>query len=193
MPDSDPADLDGRVLSAAIRVFASEATSRVTLKRVALEAGVPSEEVTDRWSSTTELLTAAVNRLTGDLAGSDAGADVATRGGDLTPEQDALLDQAVHLAARAVLDQIDPTQFQGQFPLSDSLIDHFVKQGADLRTARYRAFQLMVVEFGARLFSASLLVVCGLEEETPAQVRAEIDSLEDLVALRAVHPTDQVA
>ena len=192
MTDTDPADLDDRVLSAAVRVFASEPTSRVTLKRVALEAGVPSEQVTDRWSSTTELLTAAVDRLTEDLAGAGRGA-VVTRGGQVTERQDALLDQAVHLSARALLDQVDPTHLRGRFPMSDNLIAHFVSQGADLRTARYQTFQLMVVEFGARLFASSLLVACGLQDESPAQVRAEIDSLQDLVALRALQPTDQVA
>lgn len=192
MPETDPADLDDRVLSAAIRVFASEPTSRVTLKRIALEAGVPSEQVTDRWSSTTELLTAAVDRLTEDLLGSGRGV-VLTQGGQLTERQEALLDQAVHLSARAVLDQVDPTHFQGRFPMSDSVIAHFVSQGDDLRTARYRAFQLMVVEFGARLFGSSLLVACGLQDESPAQVRAAIDSLQGLVALREEHQTDQVA
>ncbi len=192
MPDTDPADIDDRVLCAAIRVFATEPTSRVTLKRVALEAGVPSDEVTDRWSSTTELLTAAVDRLTQDLTGAGRGAAL-TRGGQVTERQDELLDQTVHLSARAVLDQVDPTHLRGRFPMSDSLIDHFVSQGADQRSARYLTFQLMVVEFGARLFGSSLLVACGLQDESPAEVRATIDSLQDLVALQVVHPTDQVA
>ncbi len=192
MSDSDPTDLDDRVLSAAIRVFATEPTSRVTLKRVALEADVPAQQVTDRWSSTTELLTASVDRLTEELAGSATEA-VPTRGGDLAPERHALLDQVVQLLARSLLDQIDPNHFRDRFPIAERLVDHFMAQGADLRTARYRTFQLMVVEFGVRLFSSSLLVACGLGHETPAQVRAEIDSLQDLVALRGVHPVDQVA
>jgi AcrR family transcriptional regulator len=193
MSDSDPVDLDDRVLSAAIRVFASEATSRVTLKRVALEADVPSELVTERWSSTTELLGAAVERLTDDLAAAATCETVPTRGSELTDQQGALLDQAVQLVARALLDQIDPIQLKGRFPMLDQLIGQFVDDGADLRTARYRAFQLMVVEFGVRLFSSSLLVACGLQDESPAQVRSEIDSLEDLVAIRSAHPADQVA
>ncbi len=194
MPDSEPEDVDDRVLSAAIRVFASEPTSQVTLKRVALEAGVPADQVISRWSSTTALLTGAVDRLTEDMTAAAGGA-TSTRGGDLCERQDALLDQAVHLSARAVLDQIDPTEFKGQFPMSDTLVRHFERQGADLRTARYRAYQLMVIEFGYRLFSSSLLVACGLEDENPCQVRAEIDALQDLVSQRTVDTdtADQVA
>ncbi len=188
MRENDPAGTADRVVAAAIRVFASEATSHVTLKRIALEAGLPSEEVTSRWSSTAELLNAATERLTDELAAAGTCAQVPTRGGELSERQAELLDQAVQLLARARLDQIEPWLPEGRFPILNQLIDQFVADGADLRTARYRAFQLLVVEFGARLFAPSLLVAVGLHDETPAQVRAEIDSLQDLVAIRAVHP-----
>ena len=177
MPETDPADLDDRVLSASIRVFASEPTSRVTLKRIALEAGVRAEQVTDRWSSTTELLTAAVDRLTEDLLGSGRGVR-ATQGGQLTERQEALLDQAVHLSRALLCSTRSTPTLPGPVPHVRQRIAHFVSQGDDLRTARYRAFQLMVVEFGARLFGSSLPVACGLQDESPAQVRAAIDSLQ---------------
>jgi AcrR family transcriptional regulator len=188
MSDTESADLDERVLSAAIQVFASEPTSQVTLKRVALEAEVPAELVTQRWASTTELLAATIERLTDDLAAAAICDDVPTRGSELTDQQSDLLDQAVHLVARSLLDGIDPARLQGRFPMIDQLIEQFVAAGTDLRTARYRAFQLLVVEFGARLFSTTVQAACGLLDETPAQLRTEIDSLQDLVAIRAAHP-----
>jgi AcrR family transcriptional regulator len=188
MSDNETVGLDRRVVEAAIKVFASEATGQVTLKRVALEAEVPAESVTDRWSSTTELLGAAIDRLADDLAAAAVCDEVPTRGGALTSRQSELLDQVVHLVVRAAIDGVHTPDLAGRFPMIDQLIDQYVDSGVDLRTARYRAYQLLVVEFGWRIFSSQLLTVCGLDDESPDQVRAEIDSLEDLVAIRAVHP-----
>jgi len=188
MSDNETVDLDRQVVAAAIKIFASEATGQVTLKRVALEAQLPAEWVTGRWSSTTELLGAAIDRLADDLADAAVCDEVPTRGGALTPRQSELLDQLVHLVVRSAIDNVQAPDLAGRFPMIDQLIDQYVEAGVDLRTARYRAYQLLVVEFGWRIFSSQLLTVCGLDDESPDQVRAEIDSLEDLVAIRAVHP-----
>ena len=103
------------MVSAATRVFATEATRQVTLKRVALEAHVPAQQVTDRWATTTELLTASVDRLTEELAGS-ATEPVPTRGGNLTAERDVLLDQVVQLLARLAARPDRPEPLPGPVP-----------------------------------------------------------------------------
>jgi len=190
MPASDPDDLANQILAVSIQVFGAAGTHQVTIDGVAREAGVPTEEVAARWPTTISLLTASIERLTDDLAAAATCEEVPTRGSELTAEQSALLDQVVGLVARALVDRTDPGQLQGRFPMIDQLIEQFVASGTDLRTARYRAFQLLVVEFGARLFSGTVLAACGLEDESPSQVRAEIDSLQDLVAIRAVHPAE---
>ena len=107
-----------------------EAPSRVTLKRIALEADLPAEEVLKRWSSAGQLLAAAVGRLTEDLDDAGTCERVPVRGGELSERQSALLDQAVHLLrARARLDQIEPLGVDGRFPIVEQLIDQFVARG----------------------------------------------------------------
>ncbi len=54
-------------------------------------------------------------------------------------------------------------------------------EGVDRRAARYQAFVVVLIEFGARLFVPRLLRACGLDDESPAQVRAELDHVQDLV------------
>jgi AcrR family transcriptional regulator len=188
-PGTDAQSADA-ILAAATRVFATEATRQVTLKRIALEARVPSDTVTARWATTAELLGEVFRALAEDLARRCPPDRVPRHAGELTGEQDALLDSMVQILVRSSLDGLDPTEVIERYPTIERLIDQHMNDGLDELTARYRVFQMMLLEGGYRLFADLLLVACGLADEPEGRARGEVNALELLISTLPPVPTE---
>ncbi len=188
-PGTDAESADA-ILAAATRVFASEATRQVTLKRVALEARVPSHTVTDRWASTAELLGEVYRVLADGIARLYPPGHAPRHAGDLDAEQDALLESMVQIVARSSLDGFDLAQLVERFPNIERMIDQHMTEGLDQLTARHRVFQVLLLEFGYRLFSDLLLTACGLDDEPEGRARAEVNALELLIATLPPVPSE---
>jgi TetR/AcrR family transcriptional regulator, repressor for neighboring sulfatase len=186
--DADPRD---QIVAAAAKVFATEATRQVTLKRVALEARVPFELVSERWASPTDLLEAVFQKLTGEIQSDWADGFAPRHGGDLDADQSERLDALVNIVLRASLDGVALGQVHHRYPIVDRMIEHATARGLDPRTARYRIFELLVVEFGLRAFSPHLLNACGLHDESAEQVRSEISALELSLQTLPPVPTEE--
>ena len=188
-PGTDAESADA-ILPAATKVFATEATRQVTLKRVALEARVPSQAVTDRWASTSELLGEVYQVLADRIAQLCPPGHALRHAGDLDAEQDGLLESMVQIVVRASLDGIDLSQLIERFPNIERMIDQRLTEGLDETTARYRVFQVLVLEFGYRLFADMLLAACGLADEPEGRARSEVNALELLITTLPPVPSE---
>jgi AcrR family transcriptional regulator len=170
------------LVSAATRVFATESTRQVTLKRVALEARVPPDAVSERWSSATDMLASVFQQLTAQIVEPWPPDHAPRRGGELTEDESELVDSIANIIVRASLDGVDVSSLSEHFPIIERMIDRLVRGGADPLTARYRVHQLLVIEFGFRIFAEHLRGMCGLADEPDDRARAEIDAIELLLS-----------
>jgi AcrR family transcriptional regulator len=182
------ADAQEHIVAAAANVFATEATRQVTLKRVALEARLPSAEVTERFDSTADLLSAVFASLSDELHAGFPDGEVPRHGGDLDEAQRQLLDAIVMISTRAVLDGFDPAQLRGTFPMLDRMAQQGVDDGHDERTARYRVFETLLLEFALRVFARPLADMCGLDDESDHCLQHEVSRLE--MALHGLPPVE---
>ncbi len=180
------ADPREHIVAAATKVFTTEATRQVTLKRIALEARVRPETVTELWDSTADLLTAVFEQLTHDIASGWPDGRVPGHGGDLDDDQSEWADAIVNIVMRATIDGVDHTQITERHPIIDRLVEAAAATGVDYRTARYRVYQLLLLEFSYRAFSSHLLAACGLEREPGDCVRREVSALQ--LSLRHLPP-----
>jgi AcrR family transcriptional regulator len=189
LPGTDAESADA-IVAAATRVFATEATRQVTLKRVALEARVPSHVVTGRWTSTADLLGEVYGVLADGIARLSPPGHVLRHAGDLDAEQDALLESMVQIVVRSSLDGFDLTELVERFPNIERMIDQHMTEGLDELTARHRVFQVLLLEFGYRLFADLLLAACGLADEPAGKARDEVNALELLIATLPPVPSE---
>jgi hypothetical protein len=90
------------------------------------------------------------------------------------------------ITTRAVLDGIAPATLLPAFPVVDQMAQNGVEVGLDERTARYRVFETLLLEFALRFFARSLADVCGLADESDDCLRRELSQLEQ--ALRTLPP-----
>jgi len=185
--DADSADA---ILAAATKVFASEATRQVTLKRVALEARVPPHVVTARWASPAELLTEVFGRLGENLAERFPPGQMPRHGGEFDAEQGELVDAMLSILVRSALDGMDLTERVDRYPTIERLIQQHMDDGLDELTARYRVFETVLVELGYRFFADQLQVACGLTEEPEGRLRDEVNALEQMVAALPPIPSE---
>jgi AcrR family transcriptional regulator len=186
--DADPGD---EIVAAATRVFASEPTRQVTLKRVALEAHVPAQVVLDSWANITELLSAVLERIMQDLAEGFADDAPPRHGGELDDRQDALVDALMCIWVRAALDGYDIEPLVDEHPTIARMVGRLVDGGLDDVTARHRVFQQLILEFGYRLFGEQMATACGLEGEPLAQRRAGVNAVQ--VAIPRLPPVASAA
>jgi AcrR family transcriptional regulator len=185
--DADSADA---IIAAATKVFATEATRQVTLKRVALEARVPSDTVTGLFASTPDLLAKVYRLLAEGIAMRCLPGQVLRHAGDLDAEQDALLESMVQIVVRSSVDGFDLTELIDGYPNIERMIEHHMTEGLDEVTARYRVFQVLVLEFGYRVFADMLLAACGLADEPAGRARDEVNALELLITKLPPVPTE---
>ena len=179
-PGTDAESADA-ILAAATKVFTSEATRQVTLKRVALEARVPSHVVTAQWASPAELLSEVFGRLGEDLSRTCPPGQVPRHGGEVDAEQGELIDAMLQILVRSALDGMDLTERVDHYPTIERLVRQHVDEGLDELTARYRVFQAVLVEFGFRIFADQLQIACGLTDEPVDRLRDEVNALEQMV------------
>jgi AcrR family transcriptional regulator len=182
------ADAQEHIVAAAARVFATEATRQVTLKRVALEARLPAAAVTERFDSTADLLSNVFAHLSDELHARFPDGRVPRHGDDLDTVQRELLDAIVMISTRAVLDGYDPAQLRATFPMLDRMTQQGIDDGQDERTARYRVFETLLLEFALRVFARPLADMCGLDDETDRCLQHEVSRLE--VALHQLPPVE---
>jgi hypothetical protein len=164
----DPAIVE-RVVAAAVDLFSSQPTELVTVKWIALRAGVPSDVVDAHWTLE-QLMGAAL-------------ADLAARLGRAirsdAPARDELMDCYERVVVRALLSGINPATLCTRFPEIERQVARRVDDfGLDERSARIRVSQLCALEWGWRLFKPHLVVACRLDDETEADLDAELRSLE---------------
>jgi AcrR family transcriptional regulator len=189
LPGTDAETADA-ILAAATKVFATEATRQITLKRVALEARVPSDTVTERWASTSDLLAEVYGVLADGIAQLCPPGRALRHAGDLDAEQDALLESMVQIVVRSSLDGFDLAQLVERFPNIERMIEQRTSEGLDEVTARHRVFQVLLLEFGYRVFADLLLAACGLADEPEGRARAEINALELRIATLPPVPSE---
>ncbi len=180
------ADAQEHIVATAARVFASEATRHVTLKRVALEATVPPDTVTERFDTAADLLRSAYGALAAKIESGFAEGHVPRHGGELDEHQSAMFDDVVMITTRALLDGVTMSEMAAEFPMVESMTRQAIDAGTDERTARFRTFELLVLEFGYRFFARPLAEVCGLARETDECLRTELNQLQ--VTLRDLRP-----
>jgi AcrR family transcriptional regulator len=175
------ADPEEHILAAATKVFASEATRQVTLKRVALEARVPSEQLTERYGNAGELLCSVYAWLTDAIARRFPEGRVPAHGGDLDNEQNAVFDALVLITTRALLDGVEPSSLIAELPVIEEMTRQAIEAGLDERTARYRVYETCLLEFAHRFFARPIADVCGLADESDEDLRREVNALELLL------------
>jgi len=173
--DADPSD---EIVTAATRVFASEPTRQVTLKRVALEAHVPSQVVLERWATITDLLATVLETIMRELAEGFAEDAPPRHGGELDARQDVLVDALMCIWVRAALDGYDVEPLVQVHPTIVHMVDRLVAGGLDDTTARHRVFQQLILEFGYRLFGEQMATACGLGAEPLSQRRAGVNAVQ---------------
>jgi len=179
-----------RILAAATRVFAVEGPARTTLKWVAREAGVATEDVATRWPTVNDLLGAVLDSLSARIEGEAPDPGLPDRAPTtLDPHLIDLVGQFTEIVARSLLDGFNPAELQSQFPMLDRLVKFGMDLGVDERTARYRVCQFYVLEWGWRLFGPHLLVACGLSDEPEGRPVQELRVVErSLANLPPVEP-----
>ena len=169
-----------RIIDAATEVLAEEGPTRATIKWVAREARVDANVVSARWPTMSDLMATVLDDLAERI-------EVQARFRywdmpDLDEEADAewtrLLALFSRLVGRSLLDGINPAELQDHYPLVERMVKGGVDLGLDERTARYRTFECYAIEWGWRLFGPHLTVACGLEDESPEDIRAELTRLQ---------------
>lgn len=172
-----------RILAAATRVLATEGPARTTLKWVAREAGVTTEDVAARWPTVSDLLGSVLDELSGRIEGEAPNPNLPGAGpAALDPHLVGLVGQFTEIVARSLLDGFNPAELQSQFPMLDRLVKFGMDLGVDERTARYRVCQFYVLEWGWRLFGPHLLVACGLTDEPEGRPVQELRVVERSLA-----------
>jgi AcrR family transcriptional regulator len=179
-----------RILAAATRVLAVEGPARTTLKWVAREAGVATEDLAAQWPTVSDLLGAVLDRLSAQIEGEAPNPNLPdTSPTPLDPHLVDLVGQFTEIVARSLLDGLNPAELQSQFPMLDRLVKFGMDLGVDERTARYRVCQFYVLEWGWRLFGPHLLVACGLSDEPEGRPVQELRVVErNLASLPPVEP-----
>ena len=179
-----------RILAAAARVLAIEGPARTTLKWVAREAGVTTEDVAARWPTVSDLLGAVLDELSARIEVEAPNPKLPEEAPPaLDPHLIGLVAQFSEIVARSLLDGFNPAELQSQFPMLDRLVKFGMDLGVDERTARYRVCQFYVLEWGWRLFGPHLLVACGLTDEPDGRPLEELRVVErSLAQLPPVEP-----
>jgi AcrR family transcriptional regulator len=194
MDGGQPADAQEHIVATAAKVFANEATRQVTLKRVALEARVPSDTLLEHYASAADLLRSVYRALSTGIESRFPEGFVPRHGGDLDKIQSALFDDMVMITTRAILDGVEPSSLTEDHPVIESMTRRAVESGANERTARFRTFELLLLEFGLRCFGPALAEACGLASESQQCLRHELNTLQlALHDLPAVEPERAVA
>ena len=188
MESGTSATAQEHIVAAATKVFATEATRQVTLKRVALEARVPAATVTEHYATPVELLSSVIASLAAAIQARFPEGEAPITGGGLDDEQNAIFDAIVMITTRAVLDGVDPAEIVPSFPVVDRLAGEAVDRGLDERTARYRIFETFLLEFAHRCFARPMADICGLRDESDECLRRELDTLE--ASLQGLPPVD---
>ncbi len=170
----DPA-VTARIIRAAGRLFSQHGPSTVTLRWIARDAEVPYETVATRWSNPDDVLVAVLDDLADRIAAAYAelGPSIVS-----VPELDEVIATIQQVLARAVLDGRQPAHLQRAFPMVERILNAAVAHGSDERTARYRIFESYLLEWGWRVLGPQLLEVCGLGDEPPDRIDAEIRNLQ---------------
>ncbi|MGZ4703396.1 MAG: hypothetical protein ACXWCM_00875 [Acidimicrobiales bacterium] len=172
------------VLAVATELFAKHGPATLSLKWVALEADVSSEQVTEEWPTVDVLLAAVLDRLS--VRFEEAGGDIMSADASVGSE---VIDAYHRIMARALLDRADILS-----PVRDvAQIERWIKViqdqfGLDERSARLRLSQAFALEWGWRLFGPHLRTACGLDDEPPGAFLVEIRKLEGQIL--AMPPDD---
>ena len=162
-----------RILSVATDLFTKHGPATLSMKWVALEADVPSEQLTAEWPTMQAMLADVLDRLSSTFE--------AQAGDILSPDVDAddVIETFQHIIARALLDDADVSSLARDYSQVERWVKVFQDRfGLDERTARIRLSQTFALEWGWRLFGPHLRVSCGLEDEPDGLFIAEIRRLE---------------
>jgi len=179
-------EVTARILHAAGDIFSAQGPDAITIKWIALEAGVSHEEVLARWPDVPSVLGAVLD----DIADQFGRLPLLPISDHNALQRVALVDRYQRIVARSLLDGVNPATLQQEFPV----IEHLVQRGmaerdADERTARYRVSQIYALEWGWRLFGSHLLTVCGIDEEPNEAHSAHLLALEEAMSwMRTLDP-----
>jgi AcrR family transcriptional regulator len=162
------------VLEVATVLFTRHGPATLSLKWVALDAGVPAADVAATWGSVEALLADVLARLSARYEAVGGG----IHDPDLTPGGE-VIDRYHRIMARALLDRFDVPSV----PRDSSLVERWVtvfqdRYGLDERTARVRLSETFALEWGWRLFGPHLQVACGLADEPEERFIAELRKVE---------------
>ena len=178
-----PAGLDpderAHVLDVATALFARNGPGPMTMKWVALDAGIPVGRLSAEWPTMEVLLGQSLDRVAEQFR--------ALQDQDLEPAEvarrDELIDTFQRMIARSLLDGVNPGNLVSSFAHLEKLAAELQERFAlDERTTRVRLAQGYALEWGWHLFGPYLKVACGLSDLPDEVLLADLRRTEVRIA-----------
>jgi TetR/AcrR family transcriptional regulator, repressor for neighboring sulfatase len=149
------------LLAAAADLFADRGPSHVSVREIALAAGVNHGLVHHYFGSKEALLRAVLD----DLAGESAIEVAAWDGHSGLLEAEGPVGRHGRIVAHLLLDARNPADVQTTFPAIDALTAHLRSHGVSAREASERAAAAAALVLGWQLFAPFLERAAGLDDE----------------------------
>jgi len=181
------ADQRERVLAAATPLFSEHGPGLVTWRWIAMVSEVPADAVSVEWPTIEELLSSVLDRLSDQVEGFAARA--------LTLEEadqyESVINTYHRIVARALLDDINAApRLQNLADIETWVAAFGDGHELDDHTTRLRLCQSFALEWGWRLFGPHIKQVCGLADESDAQLVADTRWLEgEIMRIRGTAPS----
>ncbi len=163
-PDAPRGEQEVRaaLVASASRLFAARGPANVSVREVAVDAGVNHGLVHHYFGSKDGLLRAVLDDLAEHAAAEIADWD----GGDSLFVQNGAAARHGRIVAFLLLDARDPGAVQTDFPAVHALVDRLRARGLDDATARSRAAQATALVLGWQLFEPILLAATDLTDDS---------------------------
>ena len=175
------------VLDVATALFARNGPGPMTMKWVALDAGIPVGRLSAEWPTMELLLGQSLDRVAEQFR--------ALQDQELEPAEvarrDELIDTFQRIIARSLLDGVNPGSLVSSFAHLEKLAAELQERfGLDERTTRVRLAQGYALEWGWHLFGPYLKVACGLSDLPDEVLLADLRRTEGRIARtsKAVDP-----
>jgi hypothetical protein len=164
-------DERAHALDVAAALFARNGPGPMTMKWVALDAGMPVERLSAEWPTVEILLGQTLDRVADQfraLQEQDLDRDEVAR-------RDELIDTFQRIIARSLLDGVNPGNLLSSFALVEKLAADLQERfGLDDRTTRVRLAQGYALEWGWHLFGPYLKLACGLSDVPDVELLADL-------------------
>jgi TetR/AcrR family transcriptional regulator, repressor for neighboring sulfatase len=166
-----PQEVIRAVIAVATEMFANLGYGAVSLRQVALEAGVNPGLVHRYIGSKEDLLRAVFAKFAYEL---EEGPDRVT-GPPLSPGSEQLVHTHQRIIAHLTLEGYDISQYKTQSPIVDVILSAIHEnEVVDDRAARVRALQILALGLGWRLFESFLLSATGLGDDDHEAIQEAI-------------------